>query len=88
MHTSLIWPAACDRAFAAAATLLAVSIFVGVQKSNEAQSAMDEAGARLQARKNAVLVFGATGKLGREVVAQVPSPAQLQLLTVNQADKL
>ena len=48
---------------------------------------MNEAGARLQARKNAVLVFGATGKLGREVVAQVPAD-QLELPPNTRADRL
>ena len=55
------------------AVLLAVSTFIGLQKSTEAQGAMAAAEAKLQARKNAVLVFGATGKLGKEVVAQVQS---------------
>ena len=54
-----------------AATLLAVSAFIGFTKAQEAQGAMATATAKLQSRKNAVLVFGATGKLGREIVSQV-----------------
>ena len=58
--------------------LVAVSTVYGIRQAQatEAAVAATPAGKRM-ARKDAVLVFGATGKLGREIVAQVSS-AHLQ----------
>ena len=56
--------------------LVAVSTVYGITQAQarEAAVAATPEGKRM-ARQNAVLVFGATGKLGREIVAQVRDEA-------------